>query len=414
MRSVAREKNELVRLRALVGQVGMLAKAETEDALSIGFIELAGLVLKADRTTFFRRDPEGVLVSIAAIGDPGPIRLAPGEGIAGHVARTGEAYRTTDAQADPHFQGSVDGRTGYVTRTALAVPVMATGALAGILEFLNLKGPVGPRSLQLGMEVAALAGVLLERMRFQRSVEASNQALRDLDRLRSEMITNISHELRTPLVSLSVALDLLEDSLVGNLPARDAELLQVARRNYRRLERQVRDVLYLSRIERERMSMAVSSLCPVRVAEEVLEQFRVTFRDKNFHIVLEMGQDVPEIRADPGQVDQVLTNLLMNAGKFTPAGGTVGVQVRRDGAGVRICVWDTGPGVPERDRERVFERFFRIQQQPQVQGVGIGLAIVKGIVEQHGGRVWVEGSEKRGARFNVYLPVSPTPGILAD
>lgn len=248
-----------------------------------------------------------------------------------------------------------------------------------------------------------------ERDRHAQELARSNEALRELDRLRSEMITNISHELRTPLVSLSISLELLQDNLVGKLSARDAELLQVAQRNYRRLERLVRDVLYLSRIERGRLSMAVSSVCPVRLVEEALEQFRMAYRDKRLHVLLDIGEDVQEIHADPGQMDQIMSNLLSNAGKYTPVGGTVGVRVKRDGAGVLICVWDTGPGVPEAYRERIFERFFRVQEDSQVQGAGIGLAIVKGIVEQHGGRVWVEGGNGRGAIFNVYLPASYSP-----
>lgn len=373
------------------------------------FVDVASRLLRAERMTIFFPG-EGGLVSRYAAGVESPIHLAMGEGVAGQVFMTGRARIVNEPRGEPHFSGRVDEATGYRTENLLVVPVSIDGRTAGVLEFLNRRGGFRARDLKTAHEIARQLGVRLARIGAMETLERSNRALQDLDRLRTEFVANVSHELRTPLMAMSSALELVEDSLAGKLNARDAELLRVVRRNISRLERQVRDILYLSRSERGKLFAAVSSLNLRPLVESAVEQFRAAFHTKRFQVVVELGQDLPEIIADPGLVDQALGNFLANAGKFTPEGGTIGVEVRREGAGVRLCVWDTGPGVPEEEREKIFERFYRAPGQGVTPGTGIGLAIVSEVAKQHGGRAWMEPVPGRGSRFFLYLPLKVPTG----
>lgn len=365
--------------------------------------------LGVDRVTIFTVGADGGLVSDAAHGLETPLRLEPGRGIAGRVAATGQSYFTNDVRGDPWFDGSVDEVTGYATKNAMAIPCGPGPRPAAVLEFLNKPGGFGSSDQVIAEEAAVVVHAALERLRLVKSIQDMNATLKEADHVRTEFLINVSHELRTPLMSMSAAMDMLGESCAGKIDMREMELMQIVRRNYQRLERHVRDLLYLARMEAGRNLHCVSEVNIPSVVAAAVEQFEIAFHDKAFRVVTDVGRDLPAIMADPEQVDQVLSNLLSNAGKYTPANGVIGVEARRDGAGVRLCVWDTGPGVPPEYRERVFEKFFRV---PGVTapGTGIGLAIVKGTVEQHGGRVWVEAGDGRGARFQIFLPAAfPLP-----
>lgn len=235
-------------------------------------------------------------------------------------------------------------------------------------------------------------------------LEQANDRLREADSLKTEFVATVSHELRAPLgvvESSMAALNSLGDRVTDE---QRAELLALVERGVRRLGRLVDDLLDITRIESGQLRLEVEQVNIVEVAERVLKSFEGRFADRGVGIILERLDTELAVQCDPHRVEQVLTNLVDNAMKFTGKGL---VRVRLEGTPSRvICsVSDSGPGVPPALQQKVFEKFFTSEQPDGSQGVGLGLAISRGIVEAHGGSMWVENLAGSGATFGFELPL---------
>ena len=232
--------------------------------------------------------------------------------------------------------------------------------------------------------------------------------IRRLETLRKDFVANVSHELRTPV---SVILANAETLLSGALqePQRAQKFVEAMHRNAERLARLISDLLDISRIEAGKQTIARVPIRIRPIAEHVLEAVEPRARDKRIGLHLEIDSEIA-IEGDPKALDQVLINLVDNAVKYTPAEGEVSVRAERRDNCVRLVVEDNGLGVDPRHRERLFERFYRVDpgRSRDVGGTGLGLAIVKHLVEAMGGRVGVEDAVPRGTRFFVDLPL-PAP-----
>lgn len=231
--------------------------------------------------------------------------------------------------------------------------------------------------------------------------------LTDLNKLKTDFVSNISHELRTPLFSMNAALELFLSNVSDNLDESSRKLYDIIRRNYERLVQIVANILDFSRIENGTLRPKFQDIGLTALAEKTLSDFAPLFSRRN--IKTEFTVENPffdSIQADPMQVEQILINLLGNAIKFTPPGGNVGIRLAYDEKQARACVWDTGRGIAKEYLERVFDRFYQVDgsMTREAGGAGIGLSIVKAIVEMHGGRVWVESQENHGSQFYFVLP----------
>ena len=239
----------------------------------------------------------------------------------------------------------------------------------------------------------------------QRELAAQNAQLRELDRLKDELVATVSHELRTPLTSILGYLELIREE-PDALSDEHRGYLEVIDRNARRLLQLVSDLLFVARIDAGRLELDVSQVDLADVVRECLEAQRVPAEQAGVSLRL-VEEPVPPITGDRGRLAQLTDNLVSNAIKFTPAGGSVEVRVRPEGANVVLEVADTGIGIPADEIDRLFERFFRssIATERAVQGTGLGLTIAKAIVEAHRGRISVESVEGEGSVFRVELPV---------
>ena len=228
--------------------------------------------------------------------------------------------------------------------------------------------------------------------------------VRRLETVRRDFISNISHELRTPLASLRALADTLRDGALEDPPA--------ARRFLDRMETEVdaltqmvQELLELSRIESGQVPFR---LVPVAVAEVVLppvERLRPQAERFVLQLTVDLPPDLPPVLADAERIQQVVTNLVHNAVKFTPSGGEVTISAVASGDEVVVSVRDTGVGIPADDLPRIFERFYKADHARSGGGTGLGLAIAKHIVQGHGGRIWAESVEGRGSTFYFSLPV---------
>jgi signal transduction histidine kinase len=230
----------------------------------------------------------------------------------------------------------------------------------------------------------------------------------DIDRMKSEFVSTASHELRTPLTSVHGALQLALSGTASRLADEDRELLEISLANTERLVRLVNDLLDLSKIEAGRMPFVVRPFDILALLEEAARGIQGLAATRETRIVTEHdGQAELGVRGDRDQLLRVVTNLLSNAVKYSPAGTGVLLGARRVAEGVEVSVQDQGQGIPADHVDRLFRPFSRVgaQERQTTGGTGLGLAISRAIVEQHGGRIWVERAWPRGSRFVFVLPV---------
>jgi signal transduction histidine kinase len=266
--------------------------------------------------------------------------------------------------------------------------------------------------LGFGIVASVVLALVLELTRRRRLAEAGqeslveqNAQLRELDRLKDELVATVSHELRTPLTSILGYLELIREE-PDTISDEQRSFLDVVERNARRLLNLVSDLLFVARIDAGRLDLDVTEVELGAVAAECVEAQRPRAERADVTLALELDEHVPAILGDRTRLVQLLDNLLSNAIKFTPAGGRVDVRVGQRDGGVALEVADTGMGIGSDDQEHLFERFFRTKAagEAAIQGTGLGLTIVKAIVDAHGGTISVESAEGAGTTFRVLLP----------
>jgi two-component system phosphate regulon sensor histidine kinase PhoR len=228
--------------------------------------------------------------------------------------------------------------------------------------------------------------------------------LRHLQQIRAEFIDNLSHELRTPLTTVSLLAETLHrdaDAAGDAVPPTVRERIAKIEVETGHLVQMVNELLDLSRIESGAAVVHLDEVDLARLAVASTERLRLFAERQGVAFRVEAPEDLPRVRGDEGRLGQVLVNLLHNAVKFSPRGGDVVVRLRVDGDDVLTEVEDHGIGIPSASLDRVFERFYKVDRaRVRGGGTGLGLAIARHVVEQHGGRLWVDSEEGRGSTFS--------------
>lgn len=243
-------------------------------------------------------------------------------------------------------------------------------------------------------------------------LEEQNGQLLELDRMKDEFVALVSHELRTPLTSILGYLELALEE--GELSADVQHFLDVAQRNSNRLLRLVSDLLFVAQVQAGKLNLDAGDVDLLRLVTESAETALPRAAEKSVALTVDAGE-APAFRGDSTRLGQVLDNLVSNAIKFTPDGGTIQVRLRSDGSRAVIEVEDSGLGIPEAELPHLFERFYRTTTVTHlaIQGTGLGLPITKAIVEAHGGTIAVESVEAVGTTFRVELPLAEDPASEA-
>jgi PAS domain S-box-containing protein len=442
------------------------------------------------------------------------LRLAPGQGIAGWVAKTGEPALVPVARADARFYAGVDNRTSFRTRTLLAVPIKAEGQTIGVIEVLNpIAGAFDQDAQRLLLSVADLAAVAIHNARLyartryaerryeslfnessdpilvldmegkvlnlnERAVEilkrpreqaigadlrelveitqeiwqAAIQQVRKsqwpslkvhvtsaegertlevhmaqidyggreaiqwvghdiservtLERMREDLTHMVIHDLRNPLGSIMGSLQLIHTAYVERdqtLPV--GKLLRIAMNSGQKLYRLIDSLLDLGRLEAGETALNKTRVRPDLLAQEAMDQVQPLALNKEQSLETRVAPDLLEISADHDMLLRVLTNLLDNAIKFAPRKGHIALRIVQAGNEMLFTVSDTGSGIPPEYRQRIFDRFVRLESPEGVGGVGLGLAFCKLAVEAHAGRIWVESEVGQGSQFKFTLPL---------
>ena len=339
-------------------------------------------------------------------------RLKLGEGISGKVAATAAPIYVPDTHEVPDFIFF-----DQAVRSLMCVPLTVKDRVIGTLTIdhavPNAFNAHTERVLNIAAAQASVAienAQLYEELKERaRKLEQAYRELQEADRLKDELVQNVSHELRTPLTFIKGYVELLLDGDMGPLNERQRESLTIVAEKSNNVTRLVSDIIFLEQIEREALQLS-----PVQMADlarVALQGGEVTAAAAGIRLRIDLEPDLPLVLADRDRISQVLDNLLANSIKFSPHGGVITIGMRNQTDAVLASIADTGIGIPREQLNRIFERFYQVDGSAtrRFGGAGVGLAIVKRIVEAHGGRIWAESELGKGSTFYFTIPLARRP-----
>jgi signal transduction histidine kinase len=273
-----------------------------------------------------------------------------------------------------------------------------------IIEYLTVPLPDGA-VLNSYLDVS-------DSVRVEQALRASNAALATADRLKSEFVANVSYQLRTPLNTISGFADILAEQYFGTLNDKQLEYTNTIKAETQKLSRLINDVLDLALIEAGRMALDRKPVAAAELLNAAKQMTAEWARQQKLEIIIDCPSGIGLLEADEARLKQVLFNLIGNAIKFTPEEGRITLEARQQDGWIVLTVADTGIGIPESDRDRVFGKFERTAQQGRQGGAGLGLSLVKSFVELHGGRVEIASDARTGTRISCFLPQkAPEKGV---
>jgi signal transduction histidine kinase/putative methionine-R-sulfoxide reductase with GAF domain len=339
-------------------------------------------------------------------------------------AAAGELQLTFSRSEDNALVGSsVNSVVRPATYDWLAMPLRSQERTVAVLELQMPEGrSVSSLSSGLLNAIADIAGNALARVEVMETLEErvrartgelaeANELLKELDRLKSDFVSNVSHELRTPITNILLYLELLGQP--GREPKRPS-YMSVLKHEADRLARLIEDLLTLSRMEQGAMPFSPEPLEVGPLLDMVISAHEARAREKKIGLKRQTHPPIPDFEASKEQIVQVFTNLIDNAVAYTPAGGQVmisGEIDRRGSRSVVLRVHNTGPAIPPEDMPHLFERFYRGQtgRESGERGTGLGLAICKEIIDRHAGMIEVESTPSAGTTFIIHLPLTQLP-----
>ena len=394
-----------------------LAQAGERLASSFGSSETLSQVARlavpviADGCILENRVGNGFLAGAAAHVDPGIEEILDEIGMAGArippkrhplteilerpspvLLQTDAASRLLETSTDPAYLKAM--RT-MNPESAVFLPLVAREQLIGVLTLFRTKGTFDGDDLGFAEDLARLAALALDNARLHDAVRTSLRA-------RDEMVGVVSHDLRNPVA----AIKMLSRTLLSG-PAKAGkkahESIELICQAAEQMDALIRDLLDVNRLDAGKLVVSPLSVDPSTLLTDSLQTLRPLVDEKEIALDLQIETPLPMVMADPDRIQQTLSNLVGNAIKFSPAGSKIVVVARRDPEGVVISVVDNGKGIAPEQLPRVFDRNWQSSRTDR-QGAGLGLAISKGIVEAHGGRIWIESKQSEGTTASFILP----------
>ena len=404
---VERQSRELEALRRLAE---IHTASEGLDAILSTSVRAFAGVLQCEKVCVLMHDQERnvLLAQRAAVGIRESVLDAvcvPVDDItiAGAVLRTGAPVVSNDAASDSWVDSYL--RESLGIQRVLAVPLMAHGAPTGVLLAIDpARGSFDDEDVKLATSVAGYVAAVLSSGRSHEQDRAMVHQLREIDHTKSDFISMLAHELKGPMTTVRGFSHMLRGDSIP--PERRSEVLDIISREVSRLSRLVSDLLDMSRMEAGSLNYAFESVDLAEVIDSIL-RVHPSLASKHL-MTCDVPDDLPNVKADPDRLRQALLNLLTNATRYSPSGTIVTIEVdlieEPDGPLVCISVKDQGIGISDEDKIKVFSKFVMLEKPNWItKGTGLGLYITKGIVESHGGRIWVESEPSSGSIFRMTL-----------
>lgn len=291
----------------------------------------------------------------------------------------------------------------------MAVPMKLEDKNIGVLRIGSCRRDFyNEEHLRLAVLIAEEAAVIIENaLLYQRLVQTAEE-LSQLNRLKDDFISTVSHELKTPLTTIKGFASVLASEAAGPLEDQQKKFLGIIHAAVERLQALIHQLLDVSKLEAGGVRMVFKSVSLSQIIRKCLQGNSLQMAQKRVGLKASIPAGLPQVRADASWMSQVLDNLLTNAIKFTPGGGRIGISVLDKGQYVLVSVEDSGIGIPAEEKNRIFDKFYRVPAHAEMNqpGTGLGLAIAKSVVEQHGGKIWVDSEPGKGSRFSFVLPVA--------
>jgi signal transduction histidine kinase/HAMP domain-containing protein len=408
------QQRAAARASSLLGIATEISTLESLDHVLERIVYEAATLLGMEKAQLllFGEDGQDTAVSVSA-GNP-TVRmvqrqLGGEQGLGGLAALTGAPAWTADYETDTRLNpATLEAAWAEGIRSAIAVPLQVGGKVIGVLYVGSATvNQFQEEDVSMLLGFASHASIAIENARLF-SEAGKVEALREMDTLRSQLVSTVSHELRTPLAGIKAYATALLRTDVKRSARMQQEYLTAIDADCDRLTTLVEESLDMSRIRAGMPGLNREPLSPAAVIERAVAAIRPIAKGRT--LKSEVDPDLPPAWGDPDRVQQVLGNLLANALNFSKPRSAVAVSALLVGEDIQFAVADRGVGVRPDERERIFEPFYRGDGGTvgPPRGTGLGLAICKGIVEAHGGRIWVESEVGKGSTFYFTLPTSPT------
>jgi signal transduction histidine kinase len=350
-----------------------------------------------------------------------PQALPLDKGLAGHVARTGQPILVNDVSQDQRYVAACP-----ATRSQLSVPIKRESEVIGVINLENAHtDSFGILQLDTASRLADHAAIAITNAQLYAEVQRANDA-------KGRFVSEVAHELAQPVTAIKGFNDLMVKGMAGPISDMQMQFLSTVQFNAERLNTLIKDLLDIGRIETGRLKMEFGPVAIGPIIEETIRSLQSQIDERQMTVEIQMPDDLPHILCDRARLIQILTNLVSNAYKYTPAGGNMAITVSRlkevqprnaprgnwtrtdlqqhkpNPAGYLACaVKDTGFGIAPEDQAKLFTQFFR-SQNPAVReqrGTGLGLSITKSLIELQGGAIWVESELAKGSTFSFSLPI---------
>jgi signal transduction histidine kinase len=332
--------------------------------------------------------------------------------VCGQAFRRGEAVLVEDVWELPFRPVATTSM-----RSQMAIPVRIGDRPIGVMDVRRSRPNAFDRDdLTFYTAIAGQLAVALENARLYEEVRLQARQLattvtrlQELDRLKSEFIQNVSHELRTPLALIRGYAEMLDEGELGELAPSQQTPVEVIARRTRMLSELVEDITLI--LGAESRSLARGQVAIDELARASVEDFAVAAEQAGLTLEADIAPDIPPVTGTPIYLRRAMDNLLSNAIKFTPPGGRVSVRLHQEGQEVILEVSDSGIGIPPQEQQRIFDRFYQVDgsARRRYSGIGLGLALVKEIIELHAGRIEVESQLGKGSTFTITLPAGEPP-----
>jgi PAS domain S-box-containing protein len=248
---------------------------------------------------------------------------------------------------------------------------------------------------------------------YRREIEQQNIQLKKADQLKTDFLNVTSHELRTPMSAIKGYVQIILKQALGQISDEQKKALDVVLRNTDRLDALIQDILDISRLESGTMKFIVEHIEIRKMLDEIVETMQPYANQKEIKINTQMEDDLPELTADKERIKQVIINIVHNAVKFSSTDSIINIRTRKEQDNILFEIQDFGKGIPQDQQEKVFEMFYQVDSgaDRKFGGVGLGLAISRGIVVSNGGKIWVESIVGEGSTFKFTLPLAPVKDV---